>query len=626
MEYKLLKQKGALQEGFDSEAPTRSKVRRRAVPVQEANVGRQEKLKGVHPSVNLLPEPPDGVRGMLPESIARENVVFPLGFDGETLLVASSTPNDIALADKLRFVIARNVSLVPADRQAIMRSIEKYYGAASTLSADSMLAEFTETAIDFTESVDGSESDLDDDCFGEYEQSASFGTRMKSTRRNAKRATARPGRVAVSASARAYDGSSTNPNVRQGMFFYTVDDGQQVLMKHKDGRSEILVGPKRVSGLGKRFQPLEQFVAHPGEFLIVRYRDGRQEHLVGPSEIWFDPRVHDTIKREDALQIAANEAVVVYTEAADSKKATRRIEHGPQLFAPKPGEWLHTFSWHASAGGSKGAQKQPQGLVFQKLWLMPDQMYHDVRDVRTADDAVLTVRLMIFYELKDINKMLDTTHDPIGDFVNAATADVVGFTSRHDFDQFKQHTSELNDLATYTQLLNRAEQSGYQINNVVFRGYGAPDSLQRMQDEAIEARTKLQLQRDTEQQEQQLEDYKLESQLSRSSKRRSEQADEIRHDLALNKEKQQAVLEHREKQKRSDNEQRRQAAEVQHAIQREKHSIEQSHYQALSEMGVDLTAYLTQARADQVIELRGDGSQPHVHLQDNANQRRQSNT
>ncbi len=34
----------------------------------------------------------------------------------------------------------------------------------------------------------------------------------------------------------------------------------------------------------------------------------------------------------------------------------------------------------------------------------------------------------------------------------------------------------------------------------------------------------------------------------------------------------------------------------------------------LREMGVDLTAYLTQARADRVIELSG-GSQQHIHLE-----------
>jgi hypothetical protein len=34
----------------------------------------------------------------------------------------------------------------------------------------------------------------------------------------------------------------------------------------------------------------------------------------------------------------------------------------------------------------------------------------------------------------------------------------------------------------------------------------------------------------------------------------------------------------------------------------------------LRELGVDLTAFLTQARADRVIELRGGNKQTHVHL------------
>src|SRR5262249_11372783 len=169
------------------------------------------------------------------------------------------------------------------------------------------------------------------------------------------------------------------------------------------------------------FQPMTHYVAHPGEFLLVRFRDGRQEHLAGPADIWFDPRVHQEITRQDALELATKEAVVVYSRRPGADNIVRRVEYGPAQFIPQPGEWLHTFSWHASKGGHLGVQKVPNGLVFQKLWLMPDQMYHDVVDVRTADDAVLTVRLMIFFELVDIERMLDTTHDPIGDFVNAAT-------------------------------------------------------------------------------------------------------------------------------------------------------------------------------------------------------------
>src|SRR5262249_599113 len=162
--------------------------------------------------------------------------------------------------------------------------------------------------------------------------------------------------------------------------------------------------------------------------------------------------------------------------------------------------------------------KIPNGLVFQKLWLMPDQMYHDVIDVRTADDALLTIRLMIFFELRDIETMLNATHDPIGDFVNAATSDVVDFLGRLDFEAFKQHPDRLNDLATYKQLAERAQQCGYLITKVVYRGYGATDALQRMHDQAIESRTRLQLEKATQQQAQQLEDYKLDQQLMRSAK------------------------------------------------------------------------------------------------------------
>ena len=113
--------------------------------------------------------------------------------------------------------------------------------------------------------------------------------------------------------------------------------------------------------------------------------------------------------------------------------------------------------------------------------------------------------------------MLEATHDPIGDFVNAATSDVVDFTGRHDFEAFKQNTGKLNELETYRQLTGRAAQCGYRINKVVYRGYGAPDRLQAMHDQAIEARTKLQLERATEQQAQELEDLQATAQMTRAS-------------------------------------------------------------------------------------------------------------
>jgi hypothetical protein len=246
---------------------------------------------------------------------------------------------------------------------------------------------------------------------------------------------------------------------------------------------------------------------------------------------------------------------------------------------------------------------------------MPDQMYHDVHDVRTADDAVLTVRLMIFFELLDIEKMLDTTHDPIGDFVNAATSDVVAFTGRHDFEAFKRNTAQLNELETYRQLTSRAAQCGYRVNKVVYRGYGAPEALQQMHDKAIEARTKLQLDRATEQQAQDLEDYRLDSQIARAVKRRGEQSAEVEHDLELARRRQDADVRQREVIAAQQREQRRLDTEQTLVMRQRQDEQQRQHLAALREMGVDLTAFLTQARADKVIELRGHARGAHVHLE-----------
>src|SRR5438105_4778744 len=53
-----------------------------------------------------------------------------------------------------------------------------------------------------------------------------------------------------------------------------------------------------------------------------------------------------------------------------------------------------------------------------------------------------------------------------------------------------RNTDKLNERETYRQLMGRAAQCGYRINKVVYRGYGAPERLQQMHDQAIEARTR----------------------------------------------------------------------------------------------------------------------------------------
>jgi len=88
---------------------------------------------------------------MVPESVARENTCIPVEFQGERLVVAVPDAMNIEVMDKLRFILNRDVELTTASRESILAAINRHYGQSDTESVDSMIMEFTETAIDFTE-------------------------------------------------------------------------------------------------------------------------------------------------------------------------------------------------------------------------------------------------------------------------------------------------------------------------------------------------------------------------------------------------------------------------------------------------------------------------------------------
>jgi type IV pilus assembly protein PilB len=98
-------------------------------------------------------EIPASVIELVPESLARENIVMPLSQESGAIRVIMHDPLDFETIEKLRFVLNREISVSLAPKEAIVESINKYYGSASseTESVDSMLQEFTDTAIDFAE-------------------------------------------------------------------------------------------------------------------------------------------------------------------------------------------------------------------------------------------------------------------------------------------------------------------------------------------------------------------------------------------------------------------------------------------------------------------------------------------
>lgn len=98
-------------------------------------------------------EIPPAVVELVPESLARENVVMPLAQENASIKVIMHDPLDFETIDKLRFVLNKEIEVALAPKEAIIEAINRYYGSATqeTESVDTILMEFTDTAIDFAE-------------------------------------------------------------------------------------------------------------------------------------------------------------------------------------------------------------------------------------------------------------------------------------------------------------------------------------------------------------------------------------------------------------------------------------------------------------------------------------------
>jgi len=219
--------------------------------------------------------------------------------------------------------------------------------------------------------------------------------------------------------------------------------------------------------------------------------------------------------------------------------------------------------WHGTDPTNK-TRKIPGALKFIKLRVIPDQFYYNIEDVRTKDDALIKVKLMIFFELREIETMLNKTTDPVADFINAVTADVIAFASQLTYEEFMDNSGKLNVLDHYPQLLERSKRIGYEITKVVFRGYHASDQLQRLHDHAVEKRAQLKVKMEKEQQTQDLTDSKLLNEQQRSVMQQGLELETEKHKHTLEKEQlvHQLKLEEKEHEEKREREKSKKLAEL----------------------------------------------------------------
>ncbi|KAH3757938.1 hypothetical protein Pelo_10232 [Pelomyxa schiedti] len=386
-----------------------------------------------------------------------------------------------------------------------------------------------------------------------------------------------------------------------------VREGEKVFMWDKYGRGRVVSGPGRLAiGREERVQDMRLVTCSESQYLTITHPDGHKERVRGPAAVWQHPLEHLSVTVDNAVQVDASELMVVFSHVnAETENVTPKIIRGPALHMPDLDEIVHTFKWHGS-DPDHPEKKRPGQLTFQKLRHIPDQVYFTIPEVRTSDDAVLELKFMVFFELVSIEKMMDKTHDPIADFMNTLTADVIAFTASLTYETFMEKTDMLNNLECYHQLTSRANLIGFRITKVAYRGYHC-GNLQQMHDDALQARTQLRLEAETEAQSQQQADMKLTKENERQRKKQEMQKSDYEHNNLLSR------MQHEEKLAQQNREKEMLLAGI-----RAENLEKVAFLEKLKTLGVDLTTYLVNqnplAGANRIhVTSDGTGSAVHIH-------------
>jgi len=218
----------------------------------------------------------------------------------------------------------------------------------------------------------------------------------------------------------------------------TVRAGERAAIWSTNGTCKIVDGPARVMLVNQKMTMCRNYFASESQYLEVRKKAGPVQIIHGPCSLFQDPIHDDSIAVRNATMVDASEALVVYqhtdndaerpiAELKGASAVQRRVVRGPARFIPAANEWVHEFAWSGVPRDGSKTTYQPKALKFSLLKTIPMTAYHNVNEVRTNDDTLLTVKLMLFFELVDVEKMLDSTPDPIGDFINAASSDTIAF-------------------------------------------------------------------------------------------------------------------------------------------------------------------------------------------------------
>ena len=167
-------------------------------------------------------------------------------------------------------------------------------------------------------------------------------------------------------------------------------------------------------------------------------------------------------------------------------------------------------------------------------------MYLDILNVFTSDHVKLVIKLMIFYDFENIEKMLDNTNDPVCNISTELINQIIKYMSNMSFEEFKNDFKNINKKINENNYEN-LKRIGIKIKNISLIGYEAPDVLQEIHNHSLKEKMKIMLEKEIIESDEQNKSYKLNEQLKRNLAEIKLNAENI--EATLNNEKQKHIFE-----------------------------------------------------------------------------------
>lgn len=332
-----------------------------------------------------------------------------------------------------------------------------------------------------------------------------------------------------------------------GLLSVTIPAGRAALVLSPWGTERVVNGPCTVSRMGATIRMFRHYIVPVGDKVVVWDQHGEEKSYDGPAAVNVHPDANifccprtvldadqkvlvtdkegceqifsgpcvfhagprDRIREFRLVRLASNEAVCLVKQDGVREIVLGSVQ--PRLFLD-PREKLYRFVL-TGGGDADGLGKQPGALKFEMLRLQPSQAYFAF-PVRTSDNAVLILKLMVFMEVKHPDLFI-LRDDPFAVMFNFIMAEATALVGTLSFDAFKDQpghrlqkhfgTAASSDKPPLNFL---SDQYGLDVSKVVLRGWEAEDrQVQQILDQAAAAQT----QRDVERAEHALKLEQLEN-------------------------------------------------------------------------------------------------------------------